>query len=175
MHEIRALYADGGVININPSPIGGTWSFCHVDGSNTRLFFNSGVVTPRQSCPLITNNLTEMIALVRGLAALPEGWAGIVYSDSQITLGRLFEGWKMNAISPVLIRQGIEAKARLNWRQCTYVLLDGHPTKAQLLAGKGKRGQPVSEHNVWCDKECGRVGRDFLDTVHSVTGVLQND
>lgn len=169
MHSITAVYADGGVIQINPSPIGGTWAWCHVNVTGERIATGSAVITPRQSCPLITNNLTEMIALVRGLAALPEGWAGVVYSDSQITLGRMFEGWKMNAIPPMLIKQGIEAKARLNWRQCTYVLLDGHPTKAQLAAGKGKRGQPVSEYNVWCDQECGRVGKVFLEAAQQVT------
>ena len=158
---VTALYADGGVIRINPSPIGGTWAWCHVNATNQRIHTASGVVIPRRSCPMITNNLTEMIALVKGLEALPEGWAGVVYSDSQITLGRLFEGWKMSGIPPVLIRQGQAAMARLDWANCTYVLLDGHPTKAQLLAGRGKRGAPVSEHNVFCDKACGLEAAAF--------------
>jgi hypothetical protein len=34
------------------------------------------------------------------------------------------------------------------------VLLDGHPTQAQLAAGVGKRGHPVSAHNVACDRAC---------------------
>lgn len=158
---VTAIYADGGVIQINPSPIGGTWAFCHVNAANQRIRTASGVVLPRSSCPLITNNLTEMIALVKGLEALPDGWAGVVYSDSQITLGRLFEGWKMSGIPPVLIRQGTAAMARLDWANCNYVLLDGHPTKAQLLAGRGKRGAPVSEHNVFCDKACQKEAAAF--------------
>ena len=35
------------------------------------------------------------------------------------------------------------------------VLVQGHPTKAELENGWGtKRDLPVSEHNVWCDKAC---------------------
>lgn len=160
---ITSIYADGGVIRINPSPIGGTWAFCHVDEAGARIRTASGVVIPRSTCPLITNNLTEMIALVKGLEALPEGWAGVVCSDSQITLGRLFEGWKMSGIPPVLIRQGADAMARLDWTHCSYVLLDGHPTKAQLVAGIGKRGGPVSEHNVFCDRQCQQAAAAFME------------
>lgn len=46
--------------------------------------------------------------------------------------------------------------------QLQYVQLDGHPTKANLRAGVGKRGNPVSRHNAWCDRECARVGQRFL-------------
>lgn len=156
--NITALYADGGVIGRNPSPIGGTWAWCHVNAAGERIATGSGVVLPRPSLPLITNNLTEMIALVKGLEALPEGWAGTVYSDSQITIGRVFWGWKQNNLPAVLLRQCAAAIARIDFANCRAVLLDGHPTQAQLAAGRGKRGNPVSEHNVWCDKECGRVG-----------------
>ena len=159
--EITAVYADGGVIGANPSPIGGTWAYVHVDAGGVVVARDSAVVTPRPSVPLITNNLTEMIALVRALAALPAGWAGHVYSDSQITLGRLFLGWKMQGIPPVLIKQGAAALERLDIPHIRWTLLDGHPTKAQLLAGVGKRGNPVSVHNVTCDQECGRLAREF--------------
>lgn len=158
---ITAVYADGGVIGVNPSPIGGTWAYVHVDENGVVLARDSAVVTPRSSVPLITNNLTEMIALVRALAALPAGWSGHVYSDSQITLGRLFLGWKMNGIPPVLVKQGAEALERLDLPNIQWTLLDGHPTKAQLAIGRGKRGNPVSIHNVECDKECGRLAREF--------------
>jgi len=160
--DIKAVYADGGVIQINPSPIGGTWAWCHVNAAGERIATASAVVTPRASCPLITNNLTEMIALVRGLAALPKGWCGTVYSDSQITIGRLAWGWKMTGLPPILIRQGTEALQRIDRRNVQWVLLDGHPTKAQLLAGVGKRGQPVSEHNVWADRRCQEEAKRYL-------------
>jgi ribonuclease HI len=158
---IAAVYADGGVIGVNPSPIGGTWAYVHVDAGGEVIARDSAVVTPRSSVPLITNNLTEMIALVRALAALPAGWSGHVYSDSQITLGRLFLGWKMNGIPPMLVKQGADALERLDLPNVQWTLLDGHPTKAQLAIGKGKRGNPVSIHNVACDKECGRLAREF--------------
>jgi hypothetical protein len=32
---IVAVYADGGIIHRNPSPVGGTWSWCHVDDAGT--------------------------------------------------------------------------------------------------------------------------------------------
>lgn len=160
-YEIKAVYADGGVIQVNPSPIGGTWAWCHVDAEGTRIQIASGVVIPRTSCPLITNNLTEYIAVVKALEALPEGWHGTVYSDSQVTIGRIFWGWKQSNLPPVLMRQADAAKARINFPLCRAVLLDGHPTKAQLLAGVGKRGNLVSEHNVWCDKRCGEEAAAF--------------
>jgi ribonuclease HI len=162
---IAAVYADGGVIGINPSPHGGTWAYVHVNEEGHVIAKNSGLVMPRASLPLITNNLTEMIALVKALEALPTGWSGHVYSDSQITLGRLFLGWKMNGIPPVLVRQGAAALERLDLPHIQWTLLDGHPTKAQLAMGKGKRGNPVSIHNVACDTECGRLAREFTQVL----------
>lgn len=159
---ITSVYADGGVIGVNPSPIGGTWAYCHVDENNIRVAISSGVVLPRQSCPLITNNLTELIALVKCLEALPDDWSGHVYSDSKITLGRMFEGWAVNGIPPILLKQMHAVKLRLRLDRSEYTLLDGHPTKAQLLAGRGKRGNLVSEHNVWCDKRCGEEARNHV-------------
>jgi ribonuclease HI len=149
---IIALYADGGVIGRNPSDAGGTFAWCHVDEADQRIKAMSGVIRPWASMPRITNNLTEMVALVLGMEALPAEWDGTVYSDSQITLGRVFRGWKMDGIPFALQRRAITARQRLG--PVDFVLLDGHPTRAQLAAGIGKRGQPVSEHNVWCDHAC---------------------
>jgi ribonuclease HI len=167
---IAAVYADGGVIGRNPSPVGGTYAWCHVDECGERVATGSGLVLPDPhfprdlvsgvedvfACPApITNNQTEFLALLRGLMALPEGWSGTVHSDSKITLGRFFWEWKITQIPHEWIRWGSEVRQRLG--KCEPVLLDGHPTRAQLTAGVGKRGQPVSEHNVWCDTQCGRV------------------
>ena len=160
---MNALYCDGGVILNNPSTYGGTWAFrCLYDGQVTQQM--SGIITPETAfMPAITNNLTEMLALVRGLEALPPTWAGTIYSDSQITLGRAFQGWKWKNI-PLWLHQGYQrARGKLvNWDQIKWVLLQGHPTKAELVAGVGSRGYPVSEHNLWCDKECGRRASEFL-------------
>lgn len=158
-----ALYADGGVIGSNPSKLGGTWAWCWVSASGERIRTASGKVLPRTFLPLITNNVTEYVALVKGLESLPEGWSGAVYSDSKITLGRLFAQWRCNGLPLVLVRQGAAAVARLDWANINPILLDGHPAKAQLLAGRGKRGNPVSIHNVWCDAVCAEEARKYRE------------
>lgn len=150
-----ALYADGGVINANPSPLGGTWAYCLVNGSGERVFERAGVVTPVMAqLPAITNNLTELLALVRGLEELPYGWNGTVYSDSWVSLQRVFLAAKLNNVPDWLVirLQRVQKSGKLG--NVRYTLLDGHPTRVQLAAGIGKRGNPVSIHNVWCDQAC---------------------
>ncbi|MEO7716279.1 MAG: hypothetical protein ABIY70_08745 [Capsulimonas sp.] len=162
--EIAALYSDGGVISKNPSPIGGTWAWCQVDASGERLLHASGVVRPFMSdgqggrLP-VTNNNTEMIALTRGLLSLPEGWSGTVYCDSKCALGWTFWGYKHENVPTPLIEKARAAVARLG--KVETVLLDGHPTAAQIAAGTGKRGQPVSIHNKFCDEECTKAGAPY--------------
>lgn len=156
---MNALYCDGGVIGRNPSPLGGTWAWCLVEDGQ-RMHHDRGIIhAGAYRLPLITNNVTEMFALLRGFKELPDGWSGTVYSDSKITLGRVFGhyadrglpyGWQWAAWDEV---------RRLG--KVTAVLLDGHPTKAQLAVGKGKRGGPVSEWNVFCDRECARLAKEF--------------
>ena len=162
---IEALYTDGGVLGPNPSPLGGMWAWCQVDEAGERVQCASGIVRPfqcggdGQSAP-VTNNNTEMIALTRGLLSLPEGWEGTVYCDSKLALGWTFWHFKHDLVPSCLYERAMAAKARFG--KVVTVLLDGHPTKAHLLAGKGKRGGPVSIHNKWCDEECGRIGREFM-------------
>ncbi len=157
------LYCDGGVIGHNPSPIGGTWAFRRVDRGLV-MAEQSGVITPETAeLPAITNNLTEMLALVRGLQSLPNYWTGTIFSDSQITLGRAFLGWKWKNIPMWLHHEFQKERTRLTrWNLIDHVLLQGHPTRAELNAGTGSRGYPVSEHNVWCDLACGQQASEFL-------------
>lgn len=164
-----SLYCDGGVIGANPSKVGGTWAFCIVDAGE-RIMSGSSVFAPTDELPAITNNFTEMLALINGLRALPDGWAGTVYSDSQITLGRAFDGWKWTNIPDWLHREYQVERARLDWKNIKHILVQGHPTKAELAAGIGSRGYPVSEFNVWCDKACGDAGRWYLDLVKECEG-----
>jgi ribonuclease HI len=162
MRELVALYCDGGVIAVNPSKIGGTyaWRLLYSDG----LARGAGaVLTVQQNGGPVTNNQTEMLALLSGLMRCPDTWAGTIYSDSQVTLGRIFLGWKWSNIPTWMHKIFQEERKRLvNWEQIKYTLLDGHPTKAQLLSGIGKRGHPVSEYNVWCDKACREAGESWL-------------
>lgn len=174
---MNQLFCDGGVIGANPSGIGRTWAFkrIHVSdfdaGQAPVVYSESGVITPRKAgMPSITNNLTEMLALLKGLASLDKDWNGTIYSDSQITLGRAFMGWKWKNIPMWMHAEFQRERARLwRWDEIKYVLLDGHPTIAQLAAGIGKRGGPVSEHNVWCDQACTAAGQDYLQRAEQYT------
>lgn len=156
-----ALYTDGGVIGQNPSPIGGTWAWCMVDAEGTLLRHASGWVNPvEMNAEAVTNNHTELMALVLGLEALPETFAGTVYSDSWVSLQRVFLAAKLANVPAWLVErlQAIQRSGRL--ATLRFQLLDGHPTRAQLDAGIGKRGNPVSTWNVWCDEQCSALARE---------------
>lgn len=162
-------YCDGGVCGPNPSALGGTWAWCHVlrtgpDDEGYRKTWSAGAITPEEAgLPAITNNLTELIAAVYCLEDLPDGWGGLLHTDSRITLCRVVKkplGRKPAAMHgiPQWLQDRLHAvKARLG--NYTVVLLGGHPTRAELAAGLQKDGYPVSVHNVWCDQECGIQSR----------------
>jgi ribonuclease HI len=153
------LYVDGGVVLKNPSPIGGTYAYRLLkDGvvvSEGGFFRSAKDCAVNAEAGPVTNNITEMMALVKGLQKLPDDWDGTIYSDSMITLGRAFLGWKWKSV-PLWLRVMFETEVKrlVNWERLGHALLSGHPTKAQLASGIGKHGLPVSEHNVWCDQAC---------------------
>jgi ribonuclease HI len=160
LKTVVALYADGGVIKKNPSPFGGTWAWCAVDSNGNRVIESSGVV-PATETRTVSNNHTEQIAITLALEAMPGGWSGTVYSDSMIALGRVFKGWKENNLPKNISERSKKAVSRLG--KIETVLLQGHPTKADLERGIGKkRGYPVSAHNVKCDQLCGEAAKKFL-------------
>lgn len=172
MAEANKLYADGGVIGRNPSAHGGTWAWCLVSGLD-RVREASGTVTPAEiGLPLVTNNLTELLAAVTGLEAMPDGWGGTLYTDSKITLLRVSKTKrqaKLNGI-PDALRARLQAvKDRLGGYKV--VLLGGHPSRGELLDGRRKDGMPVSIHNVHCDSLCGREARLFLASQRVSGGV----
>ena len=158
-----ALYTDGGVIGQNPSLIGGTWAWCLVDASGEMRRHAVGWLTPAElDAEAVTNNHTELLALVLGLEALDADFAGTVYSDSWVSLQRVFRAAKLNNVPQWLVErlQILQKSGRL--ANLDYTLLDGHPTRAQLEAGIGKRGHPVSKWNVWCDQQCSAIARERL-------------
>ena len=158
---ITAVYADGGCVGHNPSTIAGTWAACLVDEHEDRAREVSGVIRPRDiGSKFVTNNHAEFYGLLRGLEELPDGWSGTACSDSKVTLGRFFLGWKLTAIPPEWSRRMGFALRRLG--KITPLLVNGHPTKLQLLENSGHSGRPVSSFNVWCDLECKRQGQMFL-------------
>lgn len=154
------LYTDGGVIGANPSTLGGTWAYCLVDATGERITCDSGIITPEQAqLPAVTNNLTELLAIIKGREALPYAWTGTIHSDSWVSIQRVFLAAKLRHVPPWLVDR-LQTLQRDGWLSgCSWKLLDGHPTKAQLAAGVGKRGGPVSIHNVWCDQACTQAGR----------------
>lgn len=165
MIEPASIYSDGGVIGRNPSPRGGTWAYCLVDARNRRCGHDNGVVTPDEvGLPAISNNLTEFLAALRGLEAVPDGWSGTLWTDSEVTCSRLVGG----RCSPSLPDEFWE-RARAAFRRLGPVvvnLVGGHPKPHELARGYrtvptigGRRRLPVSHHNVFCDRLCGEAGR----------------
>jgi len=157
---IAALYTDGGLILGNPSPFGGTWAYCQVDEHNERIESGSawGMVYLHQfpGWPM-TNNVTEMAAVIRGLESLPLRWQGTIYCDSKITIERVSEGASMEGIPDAMIQRLALACRRVCMPRIQWIHVAGHPTRAELAAGVSVEGVPVSRHNVWCDTQCKAV------------------
>lgn len=148
----------------NPSPIGGTWYCLHLDAEERIVQEAGGVITPAQAgMATISNNLTEMLAMVEALERLPLGWSGDVHSDSAVTLGRLFQRWKWTNIPAWLYRRAGDALVRLDLANVRHHLLDGHPTRQQLAAGIGKRGNPCSRWNCYADTRCTELAAAYRD------------
>lgn len=176
MTDIKALYTDGGLLSGNPSDIGGMWAWCGVDTIDERplvkgklpggvnveqeiVAHESGIVLAKPHFP-ITNNVAEMMAAIKALEATPVGWSGILYSDSEVTLGRLFRRNALNGLPSNVVQRLMRVLQRMG--DVKGILLQGHPTKQDLRDGFGKkRGYPVSKHNVWCDLECNRLAGEF--------------
>lgn len=160
MTAIVTLFADGGVIGRNPSPIGGTWAWVAVDAAGDVVAQASGVL-PAPPGSTVSNNFAEFAAAVQALEQMPDGWAGTLASDSAVTLGRLCSGWTLAGIPLAWVQRGAAVLQRLG--PITPLLLQGHPTRADLARGIGsKRGYPVSIHNVTCDRLCQEAGRAYL-------------
>lgn len=158
---VASVFVDGGVLRVNPSPYGGTWAAITIDESGTEIGRESGLVTPADiGMATVSNNVTELLAAVEALERLPPGWAGVLHTDSHVTRCRLVgRDPSMNGVPLQLARRMAEAKARAG--RFTVVLLDGHPTKAQLASGIGKRGNACSKWNVECDRMCGKLAAEY--------------
>jgi hypothetical protein len=64
---------------------------------------------------------------------------------------------KMNGIPVAMQERVLLARRRVG--AFTVVLLGGHPTKAELKAGRREDGMLVSAHNAFCDQECSRLAK----------------
>lgn len=168
---IKAVYADGGMIAASRSAIGGSWAFCFVDENGEHVLERSGTLRPPVGYDSVTNNMMEYYALLHALCLLPDGWSGPVYTDSLCTIQRVCKKSpeeEIIGLPSMWVWSMRKQIARLG--KLTLILLDGHPTKEQLASGTGKRGNPVSIHNAWCDEECNRVKAQLLanPSAHSV-------
>jgi ribonuclease HI len=172
-----SLYADGGVIKKNPSRIGGTWAWCLVNEANERVKEASGHVTPAQlsqheltNFEVVTNNVTELLAVILGMEALEAGWGGIIYTDSMVTLRRInkkaVKPPGMAGVPTFLVRRLAASQCRLG--DYTTILLGGHPTRKELADGKRRDGLPCSPHNCYCDRLCGATGKKFLASLEEL-------
>lgn len=174
MNPVAALYSDGGLLGKNGDDgLLGVYCWVQVSTRGEYLRHDTGTVLHAFDGRPIENNLVELVALLRGLRSLPDGWSGRVFSDNKNALGWTFPAfqdgqgarrgdYKTNGV-PTALRSYIHCTRRRLGR-IEAMLLDGHPTRAQLAEGWGKRGNPVSEWNAWCDAHC-----NAHKLVHSLT------
>jgi hypothetical protein len=132
------------------------------DGVGLRSHVNQrlGLIQARVSDDVQRDEYWQAVDNVTWMAmeALPNGWSGYAYTDSQITIGRFFWGWHVDHNIPAAWSARV-GRAITRLGKVTPVLLSGHPTLNDLRARvKVKTGRMVSLHNVWCDAQCSRLG-----------------
>jgi ribonuclease HI len=162
-NQMLKLFTDGGCSRKNPSPYGISWAYVAVDENDTIIKQESGAITT-ESCGKYkaSNNLAEMIAAVKALeyAAQNNGDSVILYSDSELTLNRIFKDYSKDGLPNNVVSRLGTAVAKIN--KLSGILVGGHPSKKELKAGIGKKGLPVSKYNVLCDKLCKEEAKTLL-------------
>ena len=141
------LYTDGGVILKNPSVYGGTYGFVIVK-SGKEIYRGSGTYSPEEmGTSTVTNNQMELIAVLLGLQYADSARHKItkIVSDSQITLGRLFNSWRLKNIPDWMI----EMKDSLSLRG---------------IKGEFQRGHSGHKWNELADGLAEREATEFLRT-----------
>jgi len=160
---VTTLYSDGGVVEINPSPIAGTWAWCATNALGWRTIEDSGFILALDEP--ISNNQMEWVAAMQALEAMPDGWSGTLVTDSKNVLDRLayLKAHLGLPASQVIVprnlpwqwyRRMVTSMLRLGDVGLRHV--KGHPTAADLKRGFTDKGRPVSYQQVWCDAECNR-------------------
>jgi hypothetical protein len=97
-------------------------------------------------------------------------WQDRFYSDSQVTLGRVFLDQHLRGVPDPLVNRLRRIQIRLHGdlSRMKYQLLQGHPTRADLASGIGaKRGLPVSRWNAWCDRRCQEEAAGYVAGIKS--------
>lgn len=164
-NQVLAAYTDGGCLSANPSTIGGTWAYKLVGWQGRTINLESGILLVRTELaydmPAITNNLTELYAAMMCLEALPAGYNGALYTDSETTRYRLIgKRAEWTGIPEAMHRRVRDAQRRVG-TEYTVELLKGHPTKLDISKGHID-GVGVSIHNVECDAACNKRGKEYF-------------
>ncbi len=111
----------------------------------------------------VSSNVVELIAMVEGILALPEGWSGHIGSDSIVSIHRLkLKKPKLKGVPTIWKDRTWEARRRMG--PCVFDHLFGHPSKDDLFRGfKIQKGRllPVSKWNVWCDDKCTELAQNI--------------
>lgn len=156
--NVYSLYVDGGTIGKNPSLLGGTWCYCWADKDSSIIYYNSGIITPKQAkTAVITNNFSELYAFCQGIYSLSEDWSGTVYTDSTVTLSRITTGNKFKNI-PLWLKNRVRQARNRRWQA---KLVGGHPDIFELVKGTNTKGIHVSRCHVFCDQICTELADDF--------------
>jgi ribonuclease HI len=158
-----SIYCDGGVIGPNPSRYGGTWCWCQVE-NNQIIKHASGIVTPQlMGVEKITNNLTELYAAVAALSSAPKKWNGTLHTDSRVTMLRLLGSPRFSGIPDWLVEDTLSVRKDKMW---SVHLVAGHPTRKEMQMGfREKNGFPASKWNIFCDKECSLLAKNYMETI----------
>jgi ribonuclease HI len=161
--EVTTLYSDGGVVEINPSPIAGTWAWCATNVMGWRIIEDSGFILALDGP--ISNNQMEWVAAMQALEAMPDGWSGTLTTDSKNVLDRLDYLKRHLGLpaSQVIVPRNLPwqwyrrmVTSLLRLGEVRFRHVKGHPTAADLKRGFTDSGRPVSDQQVWCDAECNR-------------------
>jgi hypothetical protein len=91
---------------------------------------------------------------------LPPGWAGTLFTDSEVTQKRLLNKRAKFTNTPEWLIERVQKAKRVGkWKVS---LLAGHPTRADLKRGYKQRNKlPVSIFNKECDLMCTRLAKEF--------------
>jgi len=135
------IYTDGACLG-NPGP--GGWGAVIIEDGIKRTLSGADEST--------TNNRMEMLAVIQGLASVPESEPVTVFSDSQYVVNTMTRGWKRKANQDLWDRLDAEVAAhRVEWRWVRGHTGDPGNEEADSLAtaaarGDSNPGAPVLSH-----------------------------
>lgn len=162
--KLIQIYTDGSCLG-NPGP--GGWGAVIIEDGRKRTLSGADKST--------TNNRMEMLAVIQGLAAVPEAEQVTVFSDSQYVVNTMTRGWKRKANVDLWDRLDAEVAAhRVEWMWVRGH--DGDPgnEEADSLATSAAKGDanPVQPQLTHVD-DAGKAGMvdvgDKATTVREAT------